>query len=77
MSHEKFNFTLLQSRMVTPRVLQMTLRRSDGQAFSYIPGQFITLHLPHESTELRRCLGWWPRCSCGAGRCSHGAGAGG
>jgi ferredoxin-NADP reductase len=54
MSHEKFNFVLQQSRMITPRVLQMNLRREDGQAFSYIPGQFITLHLPFEAMELRR-----------------------
>ena len=54
MSHEKFKFILQQSRMVTPRVLQMSFRRADGQAFSYIPGQFITLHLPFEAMELRR-----------------------
>jgi len=54
MSHEKFNFVLRESQMITPRVLQMNLRRADGQPFSYIPGQFITLHLPHESMELRR-----------------------
>ncbi|HEY3644291.1 MAG TPA: FAD-binding oxidoreductase [Gammaproteobacteria bacterium] len=54
MSHEKFKFVLQQSRMITPRVLQMSLRRADGQAFTYIPGQFITLHLPFEATELRR-----------------------
>ena len=54
MSHVKFNFALQQSRMITPRVLQMTFRRADGRPFSYIPGQFITLHLPHESIELRR-----------------------
>ena len=54
MSHEKFKFVLQQSRMITPRVLQMSLRRADGQAFTYIPGQFITLHLPFEAMELRR-----------------------
>ena len=54
MSHEKFNFVLTESQMVTPRVLQMSFRRADGQPFSYIPGQFITLHLPFEGMELRR-----------------------
>src|SRR5690348_6950164 len=54
MSHEKFKFVLQQSRMITPRVLQMSFRRADGQAFSYIPGQLITLHLPFEAMELRR-----------------------
>jgi ferredoxin-NADP reductase len=40
--------------MITPRVLQLNLRREDGVPFSYIPGQFITLHLPHQDMELRR-----------------------
>lgn len=54
MSHEKFNFVLTESQMITPRVLQMSFRRADGQPFTYVPGQFITLHLPFESMELRR-----------------------
>ena len=54
MSHERFNFVLQQSRMVTPRVLQMSFRREDGKPFGYVPGQFITLHLPFENMELRR-----------------------
>ena len=54
MSHERFNFVLQQSRMVTPRVLQMSFHREDGKAFSYVPGQFITLHLPYQDMELRR-----------------------
>ena len=54
MSHERFNFVLQQSRMVTPRVLQMSFRREDGKPFGYVPGQFITLHLPFQDMELRR-----------------------
>jgi ferredoxin-NADP reductase len=54
MSHERFNFTLQASRMLTPRVLQLSLKREDGQAFPYVPGQFITLHLPFADMELRR-----------------------
>ena len=54
MSHERFNFVLQESRMVTPRVMQMSFRREDGKPFSYVPGQFITLHLPYQDMELRR-----------------------
>ena len=54
MSHERFNFVLRESRMVTPRVMQFAFAREDGKPFAYLPGQFITLHLPWEGTELRR-----------------------
>lgn len=54
MSHDRFNFVLQSSRMITPRVRQLNLRREDGAPFSYTPGQFITLHLPWSDTELRR-----------------------
>jgi ferredoxin-NADP reductase len=54
MSHERFNFVLQGSRLVTPRVRQFSFRREDGAPFPYVPGQFITLHLPWENMELRR-----------------------
>ncbi|HET7922744.1 MAG TPA: FAD-binding oxidoreductase [Gammaproteobacteria bacterium] len=54
MSHEKFKFVLQSSRMVTPRVRQLSFKRADGAPFTYVPGQFITLHLPWEAMELRR-----------------------
>src|SRR5271169_5646675 len=54
MSHERFNFVLRESRMITPRVMQLSLYREDGQPFAYVPGQFITLHMPWQDMELRR-----------------------
>lgn len=54
MSHDRFNLVLQSSRMLTPRVRQLSFRREDGQAFAYGPGQFITLHMPWEAMELRR-----------------------
>ena len=54
MSHERFNFVLQGSRMITPRVMQLDFRREDGKPFTYVPGQFITLHLPFQDMELRR-----------------------
>lgn len=54
MSHEKFSLVLQSSRMVTPRVRQLSFRRADGVPLPYVPGQFITLHLPWQDMELRR-----------------------
>ncbi|MGH8373422.1 MAG: FAD-binding oxidoreductase, partial [Gammaproteobacteria bacterium] len=54
MSHEKFKFVLQSSRMVTPRVRQLSFRRADGAPLPYVPGQFITLHMPWQDMELRR-----------------------
>lgn len=54
MSHDKFNLVLQSSRMVTPRVRQLSFVREDGQPLDYVSGQFITLHLPYEEMILRR-----------------------
>lgn len=54
MSHERFSFVLQSSRMLTARVRQLDFRRADGVPLHYVPGQFITLHLPWEGMELRR-----------------------
>jgi ferredoxin-NADP reductase len=54
MAHEKFNLVLRTSRMVTPRVRELGFVREDGEAFDYVSGQFITLHLPWEDMTLRR-----------------------
>ncbi|MGH8283420.1 MAG: FAD-binding oxidoreductase [Gammaproteobacteria bacterium] len=54
MSHDRFNFVLQSSRMVTPRVCQLNFAREDGAPFNYTPGQFITLHMPWQNMELRR-----------------------
>lgn len=54
MSHERFAFVLQSSHMLTSRVRQLNFRREDGVRFNYLPGQFITLHLPGEHMELRR-----------------------
>lgn len=54
MPHERFTFVLQSTRMVTPRVRQFNFRREDGIPFHYVPGQFVTLHMPFEDKELRR-----------------------
>jgi ferredoxin-NADP reductase len=54
MALKKFNLVLQSTRMATPRVRELTFVREDGESVDYLPGQFITLHLPHEEMVLRR-----------------------
>jgi ferredoxin-NADP reductase len=54
MAIRKFQLVLQSARMVTPRVRELTFVRGDGEDIDYIPGQFVTLHMPHEGDVLRR-----------------------
>lgn len=54
MSHQKFTLILQSRELITPRVMKFGFVRSDGEPFEYIPGQFLTLHLPWEGVVLRR-----------------------
>jgi len=54
MSHQKFNLILRSRELITPRVMKFTFVREDGEALRYVPGQFITLHLPWDEMILRR-----------------------
>ncbi|MDQ2068558.1 FAD-binding oxidoreductase [Natronospira bacteriovora] len=54
MAIRKFKLILQSARMVTPRVRELTFVREDGEDIDYIPGQFVTLHMPHEGDVLRR-----------------------
>ncbi|EQD51774.1 phenol hydroxylase [mine drainage metagenome] len=54
MTHEHIKLTLVERRWVTPRVLELTFVRTDGEIFAYIPGQFMTLHLDTSDGEIRR-----------------------
>lgn len=54
MSHEKFNLILQSRERVTPRVMRFAFMREDGEPFTYVPGQFLTLHIPYEDMVLRR-----------------------
>jgi ferredoxin-NADP reductase len=40
--------------MLCDSVRHMVFGRADGQAFAYIPGQFIQIHFEHEGKALRR-----------------------
>lgn len=54
MSHEKYNLILQSREPVTPRVMKLTFARDDDAPFDYIPGQFLTLHIPWDDRVLRR-----------------------
>ena len=54
MPTRKFQLVLESARMVTPRVREMTFARADAAAIDFVPGQFVTLHMPHDGHMLRR-----------------------
>ncbi len=54
MVKKEFILILERSQGIAPSVRHLTFRREDGEAFSFIPGQFITLHIPTPEKILRR-----------------------
>ena len=52
MEQHQFKIRLIESKMLTPSVIELTFRRSDQLPFRFVPGQFITLLLPHESGKV-------------------------
>lgn len=49
-----FPITLLEAYMITPDVKHFIFKYDQTPAFSYIPGQFITLHFTKNEKMLRR-----------------------
>ncbi|MES2141353.1 MAG: ferredoxin--NADP reductase [Pseudomonadota bacterium] len=54
MIKKEFILILEGSQQIAPSVKHFTFRREDGEACSFIPGQFITLHIPTSEKVLRR-----------------------
>jgi ferredoxin-NADP reductase len=54
MSGGQFDLEVVGSTRLTPRVVEIGLRLPQDRPFAYVPGQFITLHLPDGGEELRR-----------------------
>lgn len=54
MSRKEFTLILEESHNIAPAVKHFRFRREDGEAFAFIPGQFITLHIPTAQKVLRR-----------------------
>jgi ferredoxin-NADP reductase len=51
---EPFDATLVGARMLTPFVRELVLERAGGEAFGYLPGQWVNLVLPLPSGEVKR-----------------------
>ncbi len=49
-----YTLTLQSARMASPSTRHLAFARSDGQAVSFIPGQFITIHFEIDGKMLRR-----------------------
>lgn len=54
MSHQKFELILNSREQIASRVLKLGFRRADGRPLNFVPGQFVTLHLPWQEIVLRR-----------------------
>ncbi|MGH8494977.1 MAG: FAD-binding oxidoreductase [Gammaproteobacteria bacterium] len=49
-----FPLRLESARMVTPSILHLEFRRADGEAFEFVPGQFINIHFEHDGQPVHR-----------------------
>lgn len=54
MSRKEFHLILEASEQIAPNVKHFTFRYEEGESFAFIPGQFITLHIPTPEKVLRR-----------------------
>lgn len=54
MSRKEFHLILETSEQIAPDVKHFTFRYEEGGSFEFIPGQFITLHIPTAEKILRR-----------------------
>ncbi len=44
---QHFTLRLAQSRMLAPSVRHLAFARTDGEAFAFVPGQFLQIHFTH------------------------------
>ncbi len=54
MNQAQYSLTLQFIRELAPRVRHFAFSRTDGTSITFIPGQFVTLHLNSAEGELRR-----------------------
>ena len=47
-------FEVVSSELITPRVKHIALKPTDGAAFPFLPGQFVTVHFEKDGHTLRR-----------------------
>jgi ferredoxin-NADP reductase len=51
MALKTFELTLQWAKMLNPNVRHLAFKRDDGEAFDYIPGQFITFLMPSADSD--------------------------
>jgi len=54
MNKSAFTLQLEWTKMLTPEVKHFAFSRVDQPALDFIPGQFITIWIPYENTQLKR-----------------------
>lgn len=54
MIRDSFLLTLKSQRMITPAVRHLEFVHENGEAFNYIPGQFITFHFEMDGEQQNR-----------------------
>lgn len=54
MLRKNFNLILKSTKLIAPQVRHLQFECEDGMPFHFVPGQFITLHIPSEGKTLRR-----------------------
>lgn len=54
MSRQTFTLTLAWAKMIAPQIRHLAFRYEGAEPFTFIPGQFITLHIQTGDKELRR-----------------------
>lgn len=54
MTRETFPLIVTAFKDIAPQVRQLSLQKPHGEPFSYIPGQFISIHFSLKGEELRR-----------------------
>ena len=54
MAINTFPITLIETRMLTPQVKHFVFETQQSPAFTYLPGQFITLHFEKDGKTLKR-----------------------
>ena len=52
MTQKQFKLKLIGHKMITPSVVHLTFMRTDKLPMVFMPGQFITFFLPHQSGKM-------------------------
>jgi ferredoxin-NADP reductase len=54
MNRQTFNLILQEAHMIAPGVRHLAFSREDNEQLSYVPGQFITVHIDTDAGMARR-----------------------